>query len=160
MADNREEFIVTEEGLQELKDELEYLKTVKRYEVAKRIEVARGYGDLSENAEYDEAKSEQGFVEGQISRLEQQLKNAVVIKDEDVTTDNVSIGTTVKLLDLDYDEEEEYHIVGSAESNIKEGKLSNVSPVGKGLLGHKVGDEVTIMVPAGEVRYRILDIRR
>lgn len=159
MPDNNE-LLVTEEGLQELKDELEYLKTVKRYEVANRIEVARGYGDLSENAEYDEAKQEQGFVEGQINRLEQQIKNAVVVKNEDISTESVSIGTTVKLLDMDYDEEEEYHIVGSAESNIKEGKLSNVSPVGKGLMGKKVGEEVTIIVPAGEVHYKILDIRR
>lgn len=160
MADKIEERVVTEEGLKQLEERLEYLKTVKRYEIADRIQVARGYGDLSENAEYDDAKQEQGFVEGEISDLENMLRNVKVISDADISTDVVSIGTTVRLLDEEFDEEEEYKIVGSAEANIKEGKLSNESPVGRGLLGHKVGDRVSIDIPAGKVVYKVLEIRR
>ncbi len=162
MADitNRDELVMTQEGLDALKKKLEYLKTVKRYEVAERIKVARGYGDLSENAEYDEAKSEQGFVEGEINEIEAKLKKVVVIADDDIHTEDVSVGSIVKVKDLEDGEEEEYKIVGSAESDLKQGKLSNASPVGKGLLGHKVGETVTIKVPAGEVKYEILAIRR
>ena len=158
MADKK--IIMTQEGLDKLKTKLEYLKTVKRYEVADRIKVARGYGDLSENSEYDEAKTEQGFVEGEIAELEERLKNAEVVPDEDIHTDDVSVGSVVKIRDLDDDEIEEYKIVGSTESNLKENKLSNASPVGAGLIGAKVGEIETIKVPNGEVKYEILGIRR
>lgn len=155
-----EELVMTQEGLDNLKKRLEYLKTVKRYEVAARIKTAREYGDLSENAEYDEAKSEQGFVEGEISELESKIKKVKVIDDADIHTEDVGVGSIVKVKDLEFDDIEEYKIVGSAESDILAGKLSNESPVGQGLLGAKVGEVVTISVPDGEVQYEILEIRR
>lgn len=154
------ELVMTQEGLDNLKKRLEYLKTVKRYEVAERIKTAREYGDLSENAEYDEAKSEQGFVEGEISELEAQIKKVKVIDDKDISTHDVGVGSIVKVKDMDFGDEEEYKIVGSAESDILANKLSNESPVGRNLMGKKVGEQVTIPVPDGEVRYEILEIRR
>lgn len=154
------ELVMTQEGLDNLKKRLEYLKTVKRYEVAERIKTAREYGDLSENAEYDEAKSEQGFVEGEISELEAQIKKVKVIDDKDISTNDVGVGSIVKVKDMDFGDEEEYKIVGSAESDILANKLSNESPVGRNLMGKKVGEQVTIPVPDGEVRYEILEIRR
>lgn len=160
MAEQHDELLVTEQGFKELKDRLEYLKTVKRYEVAERIKVARGYGDLSENAEYDEAKTEQGFIEGEINDLEAKLKKVKVIADEDIHTDEVSVGSIVKVFDKEFNEEAEYKIVGMQEADVAEGKLSNVSPVGQGLMGHKVGETVTIRVPNGTVEYEILSIRR
>ncbi|SDY12187.1 transcription elongation factor GreA [Eubacterium barkeri] len=154
------ELIMTQEGLDKLNERLEYLKTVKRYEVAARIKTAREYGDLSENAEYDEAKSEQGFVEGEISELEAKIKKVKVINDTEIHTEDVGVGSYVKVHDIEFDEEVEYQIVGSAESDIAKNKLSNESPVGKGLIGAKVGEVVTIAVPAGEARFEILDIHR
>lgn len=155
-----EELVMTQEGLDNLKKRLEYLKTVKRYEVAARIKTAREYGDLSENAEYDEAKSEQGFVEGEISELEAKIKRVKVIDDNDIHTEDVGVGSIVKVKDLEFGDTEEYKIVGSAESDIAQNKLSNESPVGRGLIGAKVGQVVTIPIPDGEVQYEILDIRR
>ena len=155
-----EELVMTQEGLDNLKKRLEYLKTVKRYEVAARIKTAREYGDLSENAEYDEAKSEQGFVEGEISELEAKIKKVKVIDDNDIHTEDVGVGSIVKVKDLEFGDTEEYKIVGSAESDIAQNKLSNESPVGRGLIGAKVGQVVTIPMPDGEVQYEILDIRR
>ncbi len=155
-----EELVMTQEGLDNLKKRLEYLKTVKRYEVAARIKTAREYGDLSENAEYDEAKSEQGFVEGEISELEAKIKKVKVIDDNDIHTEDVGVGSIVKVKDLEFGDTEEYKIVGSAESDITQNKLSNESPVGRGLIGAKVGQVVTIPIPDGEVQYEILDIRR
>lgn len=155
-----DELVMTRQGLEELQKRLEYLKTVKRYEVAGRIKTAREYGDLSENAEYDEAKAEQSFVEGEIAELEQKLKKVRAIDDEDIHTDDVGVGSIVKVRDLEFDEVEEYKIVGSAESDILQNKLSNESPVGKGLLGGRVGDVVTIPIPDGEAKYEILEIRR
>lgn len=155
-----EELVMTQEGLNNLKKRLEYLKTVKRYEVAARIKTAREYGDLSENAEYDEAKSEQGFVEGEISELEAKIKKVKVIDDNDIHTEDVGVGSIVKVKDLEFGDTEEYKIVGSAESDIAQNKLSNESPVGRGLIGAKVGQVVTIPIPDGEVQYEILDIRR
>ena len=155
-----EELVMTQEGLDNLKKRLEYLKTVKRYEVAARIKTAREYGDLSENAEYDEAKSEQGFVEGEISELEAKIKKVKVIDDNDIHTEDVGVGSSVKVKDLEFGDTEEYKIVGSAESDIIQNKLSNESPVGRGLIGAKVGQVVTIPIPDGEVQYEILDIRR
>ncbi len=160
MSENIEERVVTEEGLEQLTERLNYLKTVKRYEIADRIKVARGYGDLSENAEYDEAKQEQGFVEGEINNLENILKNIKVVKDDEISTDVVSIGNIVKVNNSLSGDDLEYRIVGSTEANIREGKLSNESPVGKALVGHRVGDQVSVEVPAGKVVYKILDIRR
>ncbi len=154
------ELIMTQTGLDKLVERLEYLKTVKRYEVAARIKTAREYGDLSENAEYDEAKSEQGFVEGEINELEAKIKKVKVIADDDVHTEDVGVGSFVKVHDVEFDEVVEYQIVGSAESDIKKFKLSNESPVGKGLIGSRVGQTVTIAVPAGEVQYEILGIHR
>ena len=154
------ELIMTQEGLDKLNERLEYLKTVRRYEVAARIKTAREYGDLSENAEYDEAKSEQGFVEGEISELEAKIKKVKVINDTEIHTEDVGVGSYVKVHDIEFDEEVEYQIVGSAESDIAKNKLSNESPVGKGLIGAKVGEIVTIAVPAGEARFEILDIHR
>ncbi len=159
MAEKLDEFVVTEEGQEELKKRLEELRT-KRYEVAERIKTARGFGDLSENAEYDEAKQEQGFVESEINALEAKLKNLKVISDDEISTDTVSVGSYVKVHDLQFDVEDEYRIVGSAESDIKKHRLSNTSPVGRGLIGHSIGDRVKIKVPAGEVEYEILEIRR
>jgi len=155
-----EELVMTQEGLDNLKKRLEYLKTVKRYEVAARIKTAREYGDLSENAEYDEAKSEQGFVEGEISELEAKIKKVKVIDDNDIHTEDVGVGSIVKVKDLEFGDTEEYKIVGSAESDIAQNKLSNESPVGRGLVGAKGGPGVTIPIPDGEVQYEILDIRR
>ncbi len=155
-----QERVVTQEGLDQLNERLNYLKTVKRYEVADRIKVARGYGDLSENAEYDEAKQEQGFVEGEINELENLLKNVKVISDDEISTDEISIGSFVKVLNTATNTEMEYRIVGSAEADIKEKKLSNESPVGRALIGHKNGETVTVDVPAGKVDYKILEIRR
>lgn len=161
MTDNlNKELIMTKEGLEDLKKRLEYLKTVKRYEVAGRIKTAREYGDLSENAEYDEAKSEQGFVEGEISELEAKIKKVKVIDDNEIHTEDVGVGSIVKVKDLEFGDIDEYKIVGSAESDIAKNKLSNESPVGHGLLGAKVGQVVTVAVPDGEVQYEVLEIRR
>ena len=151
-----EEMIVTQEGLEKMKAELEQLKTVTRYEVIEKLRTARGYGDLSENSEYDEAKNEQSFVEGRIKELEHQIHHVKVV--EEVQTDVVGIGSYVKVATAG--KNLEYQIVGSAEANIKEGKLSNVSPVGEGLMGCQAGDVVEIEVPRGVVTYEILDIHR
>lgn len=129
--------ILTYEGLKKLEEELEYLKTVKRAEVAEKIKQARAFGDLSENSEYDEAKNEQAFIEGRIATLEAMLKNAKVIDEEDIKLDQVSIGCTVKVYDESYNEELEYTIVGSAEADPMNNKISDESPIGKALLGKK-----------------------
>lgn len=160
MSEKIDELVVTEEGLKELQDRLAYLKDVKRYEIAERINIARGYGDLSENAEYDEAKMEQGFLEGEISELEARLRKLKIISNDDINIGEVSVGTIVKVKNLGTGTETEYRIVGNAESDILKGKLSNTSPVGRGLTGHKVGEVVAIEIPAGTVEYEILEIRR
>ncbi|WP_026487021.1 transcription elongation factor GreA [Caldanaerobius polysaccharolyticus] len=152
--------ILTYEGLKKLEEELEYLKTVKRQEVAERIKQARAFGDLSENSEYDEAKNEQAFVEGRIATLEAMLRNAKVIDEDDITLDKVSIGSTVKVYDEDLGEEVEYTIVGSAEADPSQMKISDESPVGKALLGHSVGEVVNVEVPDGIIKMKILEIRR
>ncbi|MGL4607880.1 MAG: transcription elongation factor GreA [Eubacteriaceae bacterium] len=160
MGTQGKELIITEEGLRNIKKELEYLKTVKRHEVADRIKTAREFGDLSENAEYDEAKNEQGFVEGKISELEHKLKIAVVIVDKDIHTEDVGVGSIVKIRNEDDGFEIEYKIVGSAESDPINKRISNESPVGSALLGAKVGEVVKAQIPDGEASYRILEIRR
>jgi transcription elongation factor GreA len=151
---------LTVEGLKKLEDELDNLKTVRRKEVAERIKQALAFGDISENSEYDEAKNEQAQLEERIVKLEAMLRNAKIIDDDDITTDAVSIGSKVLVNDLEYDEEIEYTIVGSAEADPYEGKISNESPVGSALIGGKMGDVVEVQVPDGLIKYKILKITR
>lgn len=153
-------FIMTYEGVKKLEEELEYLKTVKRKEVAERLKVAISFGDLSENAEYDEAKNEQAKLEEQILKLDEKLRKAVIIDESQIDLDIVTVGSIVKLHDFDFDEEIEYSIVGSAEADPFEGKISNESPVGKALLGARVGEVVEVQVPDGTNKFKVLDIRR
>lgn len=152
--------VLTYEGLKKMEEELEELKIVKRKEVAGKIKEARGQGDLSENAEYDSAKEEQAEIEARIVTLEKMLRNAEVIDDDDVSSDIISVGCKVKLYDVEYSEEVEYVIVGSAEANPMEGRISNESPVGEGLLNHGVGETITIDAPSGAVAYKILEINK
>ena len=159
MSDTKK-FVMTYEGVKKLEDELEFLKTVKRKEITEKIKVALGYGDLSENSEYDEAKNEQAFTEGRIIQLENMLKNASVVDESEITTDKVAIGTVVKVKDFDFDEEVEYSIVGSAEADPMNFKISNESPVGAALLGKKVGETVEVVVPGGVNKFEVLGIRR
>lgn len=154
------QYVMTYEGVKKLESELEYLKTVKRKEITEKIKVALGYGDLSENSEYDEAKNEQAFTEGRIIQLENMLKNAVVVDESEISTDIVTVGSIVKVMDFDFDEEVEYSIVGSAEADPMNFKISNESPVGEGLMGKKVGEVVEIEVPGGTTKFEILGIRR
>lgn len=154
------EVILTPEGLKKLEEELDYLKTVKRREIAAKIKIAIGFGDITENSEYEEAKNEQAFVEGRIATLEKMLRNAKVIDDSDIATDMVGIGTKVRVQDVDLGDEIEYTIVGSAEADPTNYKISNESPVGKSLLGKSVDDIVEIDVPAGVIRYKILEISK
>lgn len=151
---------LTYEGLKERERELEYLKTEKRKEISEKIKVALGFGDLSENAEYDEAKNEQAEVELKIVKLEKMLKNAKVIDEEDISTDIVSMGIKVKVFDIDMEEEEIYNIVGSEEADPMNNKISDESPVGKALLGAKIGDTVTVEAPNGEFELKILEISK
>ena len=152
--------ILTYEGLKKMEEELENLKTVRRKEVAEKIKEARGQGDLSENAEYDAAKEEQAEIESRIVVLEKMLRNAEVIDDDEVNNDMISVGSIVKLYDFEFEEEVEYSIVGSAEADPMNGKISNVSPVGLGLIGHKLGETVTIETPSGELKFRIDEIKK
>lgn len=149
---------LTSEGLKELQEKLDYLKTVRRKEIAEEIKVARSFGDLSENAEYDEAKNEQAKIEGEIAHLEEMLKNAVVA--EDAGKGMVSVGKFVKLRDEETGEEAEYQIVGTAEANVFENKLPNESPVALAILGKKVGATVKVDTPAGILEYTILGVRK
>ena len=153
-------FIMTYEGVKKLEEELEYLKTVKRKEITEKIKVALGYGDLSENSEYDEAKNDQAFTEGRIIQLENMLKNAVVVDESEIPKDKVSVGSIVKVMDYEFDEEVEYTIVGSAEVDPMNFKISNESPVGSALIGKKVGDVVEVAVPSGMSKFEVLEIRR
>ena len=152
--------ILTQEGYNKIEEEVEYLKTVKRKEVAERIKVAISFGDLSENAEYDEAKNEQAKLEEQILKLDEKLRKAVIIDESQIDLDIVMVGSIVKLYDFDFDEEIEYSIVGSAEADPYNGKISNESPVGRAFLGRHKDDEVEVQVPNGIVVYKILEIRR
>lgn len=150
--------ILTSEGLEKLEKELEYLKTVKRQEVAAEIKVALGYGDLSENSEYDEAKNKQAQMEIRIVEIETMLKNAKVIDEAEISTETVSLGCTVKVHDVEFNEDLEYSIVGSTEADPSKGKISDESPVGASLLGRKIGEEVEIPAPAGTITMKILEI--
>lgn len=157
---NEKEVILTQEGLKKLEEELEYLKSVKRREVAERIKVAIGYGDISENSEYEDAKNEQAFVEGRVITLEKMLRNARIINNEEVDINTVSIGSVVVLKDLEFGDTVEYSIVGTAESDPFQNKISNESPVGKAILGKKKGSTVDVTVPAGTIQYQIIDIKK
>lgn len=152
--------ILTYEGLKALEDELHELKVNRRREVAQKIKEAREQGDLSENAEYDAAKDEQRDIEARIDEIEKILKNAEVVVEEEVDLDKISVGCRVKILDMEYDEELDYKIVGSTEANSLKGKISNESPVGKALLGAKVGEVVTVETQAGDLNYKVLEIQR
>jgi len=152
--------ILTPEGVAKLEEELEYLKTVKRKQIAERIKQSIAFGDLSENSEYDEAKNEQAFVEGRIVILENLLRNARIIDEEDITTDVVSVGSKVKLQDVETNDIMEYTIVGSTEADPAKNKISNKSPVGMALLGKSVGTVVDVYVPDGVIKFKILDISK
>lgn len=152
------ELLMTQEGYDALKKELDELKSVTRGEISEKIRVARGFGDLSENSEYDEAKNEQAVVEARIKKLEDQLKCVKIISRELLSTDCVNIGSRVKILDMEFNEEMEYSIASSVESHADLNTISDESPVGRGLMGHKVGDEIEIHAPAATLRLKILEI--
>jgi transcription elongation factor GreA len=153
------EIILTKEGYNALKKEIEDLSTNRRREVAERIKIAREFGDIAENAEYDAAKNEQAMLEARIAKLEERLAAARVIEKRDILKDVVSVGSTVRLRDVDAKQTVEYRIVGSAEANPAELKLSNESPVGKAIMGHKKGETVEVSTPRGSMKYKILEIK-
>ena len=152
--------VLTQEGLKKLEAQLEYYVSVRRNEFAEQIAIARGFGDLSENAEYDEAKKEQAKLEEEVVRLGNTIRTAIVISDDDINTDSVNVGTVVKVKDMDTGDVEEYAIVGANESDPYENKISNESPVGAALLGARKGDMVTVEIPAGQLTYQVLEISR
>ena len=154
------EIFVTEEGLKKLEEELEYLKTVERKNIADKIKTAVSFGDLSENSEYDEAKNEQAIVEARIAELEEQLKNVRIVDASALTNDVVRVGLTVKIKNVDTGESEEYRIVGVTEADPFEGMISDESPIGKALLGQKVGTVVEVEIPIGTVKYKITKISK
>lgn len=157
---SEKEIILTSEGLERLENELNNLKSVKRREVAERIKQAIGFGDISENSEYENAKNEQAFIEGRILTLEKKLRNARLLDESEVTTDAVSLGVKVLLKDIEYGDEIEYVLVGSMEADPANNKISNESPVGQGILGAKKGDIVEVDVPAGILKYQVLQISK
>ena len=159
MATNKE-IIVTQEGYDRLVEQLEKLKTVERKEIAERIKVAIGYGDLSENSEYDEAKTAQTENERKIAELEDKIKYAKIIDDSEVDTEIVQIGNIVKVLDMEFDEKVEYTIVGSTEVDLSQNKISNESPMGMALLGKKKKDIIEVKAPGGVIKYKIIDIKK
>ncbi|MBR1533577.1 MAG: transcription elongation factor GreA [Ruminococcus sp.] len=152
--------MVTAEGLKQLEEELDYLKGEKRKEIAEKIKVARSYGDLSENSEYDDAKNEQAILEARIVTIEATLKNAVIIDESSINNEHIHIGSKVKIENITMGREMEYKIVGSNESNPAKGKISDESPVGMALLGHAVGDVVEVETPNGTIGIKVLDISR
>lgn len=155
-----QEVILTQEGYNKLEEQLNYLKTEKRTEIAERIKTARGFGDLSENSEYDEAKNAQQENEQEIADLEAKIRNAKVIDEKEIDLETVQIGNIVKVRDLEFDEDITYTIVGSTEVNLAENKISNESPLGKALLGEKKGKVVEVNAPAGVIKYKILAIKK
>ena len=158
MAEKRS--ILTEEGLKKIEQQLENLKSVRRIEVAQRIKQAIDFGDISENSEYDDAKNEQAFIEGEILRLEKVLRESDVIHEtQDDKSGIIRLGNKVVVRDLEFKEDETYTIVGSAEADVTEGKISNESPVGAAILGHKVGDTINVTVPAGLLKYKIMKVK-
>lgn len=157
---NKPTTVLTRRGEQKLKEELNELKSVRRREVAEKIKVALSFGDLSENSEYDEAKNEQGIIESRIAEIEQTLAHAQIIDDDDISTEKVGIGTTVKILDMEMDEEMEFKMVGTKEADISSGKMSDESPIGSAILDHEVGDKVEVETPSGVIEFKILEIRK
>lgn len=158
MEDSKQ--FITVQGLEDLEKKLDYLKAVKRKEVSGRIKEALSFGDISENSEYDEAKAEQAQLEEQIAKIENTISNARIIDDKELSTDKVSIGSKVEVLDLEFDEKMIYSIVGSAEADPFEGRISNVSPLGSSLIDRKIGDIVEVKVPDGTIKYEILSINK
>lgn len=154
------EVVLTYEGLKKLEKELEYLKSVKRMEIGERIRQALSFGDISENSEYDEAKNEQAHIEGRIVQVENMLKHAKVIDEDEVSTEKVSVGSKVTVLDMEYNEEVEYHIVGSTEADPSRFKISNESPVGSALMGKTAGSTIEVAVPDGIVNMKIVGIKK
>ena len=154
------EVILTSEGYNKLEEELNYLKTEERTAIAERIKIALGFGDLSENAEYDEAKNAQSENEAKIAELEAKIRNAKIIDEKEIDTKTIQIGNIVKVHDIEFDEDINYTIVGSTEVNIAENRISNESPLGKALLGAKKGDTVEVNAPAGIMKYKILAIKK
>ena len=150
----------TKQGYQELVDELKYLKLTRREEIKEQIATARGFGDLSENAEYDEARNEQAKVEARILELDALIENAEIIDESTMDVRSISLGSVVKLLDEDFDEEITYSIVGSNQADPLEQKISDQSPIGRALMGKKAGDSVTVTAPAGELRFKVLEVTR
>lgn len=153
------ELFITEEGKAEKEERLRYLRNEKRPEVLERLKIARDFGDLSENSEYDAAKKEQSFVETEIAQIEETLRKATIISGKDISKDTVGVGNTVIVYDLDFEEEVEYKIVGSIESDPDKNLVSNVSPIGKGLIGKKVGEIASVVTPGGEIQMKILKIK-
>ena len=159
MADEKRN-VMTEEGLRKLQEQYDYLVNVRRKQIIEAIEIARGFGDLSENAEYTEARNDQAKNEAEITRLKALIDNAVVVSESEINTDSVSVGTTVRYVNTATGKESEYGIVGADEANPSQGLISNESPIGMALLGHKVGDVVDVEIPRGFITLRILDIHR
>jgi transcription elongation factor GreA len=158
VANKRLTYEMTREEFQALKKELDVLKTTKREEISEKIRIARGFGDLSENSEYDEAKNDQAHLEARISRIEDQLKNVVIV--DQIDTDRVAVGTKVTLLDMDYGDKAEYRIVSSVGAGDEMNTITTSSPVGRAILGRKVGDEVMAHAPAGEIRFKVVGISK
>ena len=158
--DTEKEVLLTQEGYDNLEKELEYLQTEKRAEIAERIKVALGFGDLSENSEYDEAKNAQAANETKIAELENKLRYAKIIADSETDTKTVQVGNTVKVLDMEFNEEESYTIVGSTEVDLAQNKISNESPIGAALMGAKKGQVVEAQAPAGVIKYKIISITK
>ncbi len=152
--------VLTRNGEAKLKAELDELKSVRRREIAEKIKVALSFGDLSENSEYDEAKNEQGIIESRIAEIEATLAHAQIIDDDDISTEKVGIGTIVKILDIEMEEEMEFKMVGTKEADINSGRLSDESPIGAAILGHKVSEVVDVETPSGVLKFEILDIRK
>jgi transcription elongation factor GreA len=153
------EVILTPEGFKKLQQELEYLQTERRAEVADRIKTAREFGDIAENAEYDDAKNEQALLEHRIAQLEEKLRDPRVISKKEISKDVVSVGSKVRLKDMETNKTVEYHVVGSAEANPAENKLSNESPVGRAIMGHKKGETVEVSAPRGALKFKIMEIK-
>jgi len=156
--ENYEELLLTKDGLEKLENELHHLRTVKRKDIAARIKEAISYGDITDNSEYEDAKNEQAFIEGRIITLEKMLRRARILEKDDNDDLNISLGSNVKLKDVNADKEFEYTIVSTAEADPTEKKISNESPVGKSLIGLTVGDEVEVKVPAGLIKYRVEEV--
>ena len=159
MAENMKQ-MYTKQGYQDLVDELKYLKLTRREEIKEQIAVARGFGDLSENAEYDEARNEQAKVEARIQELEALIENAEIIDETNMDVRSISLGSVVKLFDEDFEEEITYNIVGSNQADPLEKKISDQSPIGRALMGKKAGESVTVIAPAGELHFKVLEVSR